>query len=176
MSHSLKTSEPSETWTQLGEFQTPNCDSISPGVFNPCFLPTVGDPLSETSTHPLLLSNLLCPRSKSSSRWKKKARRTGAARPTGSADVPGPWLAIKTSRSLPAKAGGGFPYCQERKVTVIFLRKGRVMDNMQKYFLMLGDLLKRTGSGRCRYTRRENILLAFGPSSQLHTRKEAAQV
>ena len=50
------------------------------------------------------------------------------------------------------------------------------MDNMQKYFLMLGDLLKSAGSGRWRYTRQENILLTFGPSSQLNTHREAAQV
>ena len=129
----------------------------------------MGDPLSETSAHPLLLSNRLHPRSKSFSRWKKKARRTGAARPTGSADVPGPWLATETSRSLPAKAEGGFRCCQGRKVTVIFLRKGRVMDNTQKYFLMSGDLLTSAGSRRRRYTGRENILLTFGPGSQLHT-------
>ena len=65
-----------KTWTQLGEFQIPSFDPISSGVFDPCFFPTVDDPLFEISMHWLLLPNLLCSLSKSFSRWKKKARRT----------------------------------------------------------------------------------------------------
>lgn len=82
------------------------------------------------------------------------------------ADIPGPWLASETSKSLPAKAG--FCCCQDRKVTVIFLWKGSVMDNMHRYVFMLGDLLTSTGNRRCRHTGQENILLSFGPGSQLH--------
>lgn len=43
---------------------------------------------------------------------------------------PQPWLPFKTSRLLPAKAGGGLCCCQDGKVTVIF--QGRVINNIHK--------------------------------------------